>query len=268
MPPPELKLLRLCSSPSLGADYGLPQSRPGPWLHSGDLEYLPGHLSIETWSDFRIVSFLEEHVISIPPYRDGRSDPLVVISSSGETTIVPMGYRVPLLWLAKVQWESLKIAVTVHCSLWDIIKLDLVYISRLTATFLAHAREAGVRAASGQIDKRWRDPMFDRVMTRFFVGWMGCRDVFVEEFYKEFKDEEYKEDVVRRRWAQKVVCPGIGGFTLTTRELKDGGDAHEFLSGLTLDRDNLTFHFAPEPQSPSAMSSPLSSLESDEEEGI
>jgi hypothetical protein len=151
------------------------------------------------------VSFLEEHVISIPPYRDGRSDPLVVISSSGETTIVPMGYRVPLLWLAKVQWESLKIAVTVHCSLWDIIKLDLVYISRLTATFLAHAREAGVRAASGQIDKRWRDPMFDRVMTRFFVGWMGCRDVFVEEFYKEFKDEEYKEDVVRRS-ALSVDC--------------------------------------------------------------
>ncbi|KAJ7908039.1 hypothetical protein B0H13DRAFT_2331803 [Mycena leptocephala] len=43
--------------------------------------------------------------------------------------------------------------------------------------------------------------------------------------------------------------------------------AHEFLSGLTLDRDNLTFHCAPEPQSPSTLSSPLSSLESDEEEG-
>ncbi|KAJ7463094.1 hypothetical protein B0H11DRAFT_1923031 [Mycena galericulata] len=90
---------------------------PGPWLHSGDLEYLPGHLSVESWSDFRIVSFLEEHVISIPPYRNGRSDPLVVISSRGETMIVTMGYH-------------------------------------LTAAFLAHAREAGVRAASRQIDKR------------------------------------------------------------------------------------------------------------------
>ncbi|KAJ7922054.1 hypothetical protein B0H13DRAFT_2655795 [Mycena leptocephala] len=126
------------------------------------------------------------------------------------------------------------------------IKLDLVYISRLTATFLAHAREAGVRAASSQIDKRWRDPMFDRVMTGFFVGWMGCQDVFVKEFYKEFNDEEYKEDIVRRRWSQKVVCPGIGGFILTARDLRDGGDADEFLSGLTLDRDSLTFHYAPE----------------------
>jgi hypothetical protein len=115
-----------------------------------------------------------------------------VITSKDGITTVPRGYRVPLLFLAKVQWESLKLLLTSARSLWDIIKYDLLHLARLCTQFLAKARNVA------HMKRQWRDPMFDRPLTRFFNGWLGCRDLFMLDFYNEFKEEEYKDDMLSR----------------------------------------------------------------------
>jgi hypothetical protein len=92
----------------------------------------------------------------------------------------------------KVQWESLKLLLTVARPLWDTIKWDILHIARLTTQFLAKARN------EVRMKRQWRDAMFDRTLTRFFNGWMGCSEVFIWDFYREFKDEEYKDDMLAR----------------------------------------------------------------------
>jgi hypothetical protein len=92
----------------------------------------------------------------------------------------------------KVQWESLKLLLTAARPLWDMIKWDILHIARLTTQFLAKARN------EVRMKRQWRDPMFDRTLTRFFNGWMGCSEVFIWDFYWEFKDEEYKDDMLAR----------------------------------------------------------------------
>jgi hypothetical protein len=191
--PYALKVLALCSSPHSAHD-STRTAPVGSWRDVCELEYIgPTHPSAAMWNDFSIITYLVHTAISIPPRSDSRSDPWVTITSNDSgTTTLPRGYRVPLLWLAKVQWESLKLLLTVARPLWDTIKFDLLYIARLTTQFLAKARN------EVRMKRQWRDPMFDRAMTRFFNGWMGCRDVFMWDFYREFKNEEYKDDVLAR----------------------------------------------------------------------
>ncbi|KAJ6583958.1 hypothetical protein DFH09DRAFT_264234 [Mycena vulgaris] len=240
--PYALKVLALCSSPHSAHDST--RAAPiGPWRHVSELEYIgPTHPSAAMWNDFAIITYLVHTAITIPPRSDSRSDPWVVVTSndSGSTTL-PRGYRVPLLWLTKVQWESLKLLLTVARPLWDTIKFDLLYIARLTTQFLAKARN------EPRIKRQWRDPMFDRAMTRFFNGWMGCRDVFLWDFHREFREEEYKDDLLARRWAQKVP-KGIQGFVITEQELIDGLTADQLQAGLILNRDDSTFGWAAEPE--------------------
>ncbi|KAF7354916.1 hypothetical protein MSAN_01406400 [Mycena sanguinolenta] len=238
-----LKVLVLCSSP-LAAPNSTRTVLPGPWRNAAELEYVgPSHPSIATWNDYSIITYLVRAAITIPPRSDSRSDPWVVISSDdgSSTTTLPRGYRVPLLWLAKVQWESLKLLLTVAKPLWDLIKYDLLHLARLTTQFLSKAR------SEPRMKRRWRDPMFDRALTRFFNGWMGCSDMFIWDFYREFKDEEYKDDLLARRWSRKV-SKGIRGFVITEQELLEGITAEQFTSGLVVDRANATFEWKVEPE--------------------
>ncbi|KAJ6504712.1 hypothetical protein C8R47DRAFT_155895 [Mycena vitilis] len=204
-----LKVLALCSSPHAQPDSTRTVSTvpPGPWRHAAELDYIgPNHPSVAMWSDYSIITYLVHTAITVPPRSDSRSDPWVVVSTndSGNATL-PRGYRVPVLWLMKVQWESLKLLLTVARPLWDTIKWDILHIARLTNQFLAKAR------SEPRMKRQWRDAMFDRTLTRFFNGWMGCGEVFIWDFYREFRDEEYKDDVLARRWAQKVP-KGIQGL--------------------------------------------------------
>ncbi|KAK7022142.1 hypothetical protein R3P38DRAFT_1110035 [Favolaschia claudopus] len=237
-----LKVLALCSSPRATPDTTR-VVQVGPWRHVAELEYVgPRHPSIAMWNDFSIIRYLVHTAISIPPRNDNRSDPWVVVSSAdGATTAVPRGYRIPLLWLARVQWESLKLLLTAARPLWDLIKYDVLHIARLTTQFLAKARN------EPRMKRQWRDPMFDHAVMRFFNGWMGCSEQFIWDFFKEFKDEEYKEDLLTRRWAQKVP-KGIQGFSLSEQELLNGITAQQFMSGLVLREENQTFEWIAEPE--------------------
>jgi hypothetical protein len=152
------------------------------------------------WNDYSLLTYLVQNAITIPPRSDSRSDPWVVITGAdGSSTTIPRGYRVPVLWIMKVQWESLKFLLTVARPLWDSIKYDLLHLARLTSQFLAKARN------EPRMKRQWRDPMFDRAMTRYFNGWMGCSEVFIADFYHEFRDEEYKDDLLARSAFPKLL---------------------------------------------------------------
>ncbi|KAJ7921929.1 hypothetical protein B0H13DRAFT_137169 [Mycena leptocephala] len=84
--------------------------------------------------------------------------------------------------------------------------------------------------------------MFDRALSRFFNGWMGSRDEFVWDFYREFRDEEYEDDMLQRRWLPKAV-KGIQGFAVSEYELNEGITAEQFMRGLNLDREKETFEW-------------------------
>ncbi|KAF7298682.1 hypothetical protein MIND_00815400 [Mycena indigotica] len=258
--PISFKLVALCSSPR-----ALPDSSRQPeievetprafWRKTEELEYIgPEHPDAAHWTDYRIVEFLFQTAVTIPPKSENRSDPWVTVTQSDgkTTTTLPRGYRVPLLWLHRVQWDSLRLLLSVGKSLWPWLRFDVLHIGRLTNDFLTKAR------TETKIKRQWRYPRFDRVLTRFFNGWMGCREVFIWDFYKEFKDEEYKDDAVSLRWAQKVP-KGIQGFAVTEQEVLQGISAEQYMDGLVIDNVQKTIEWSmPPDQPPSAEPPPVS----------
>ncbi|KAK7007152.1 hypothetical protein R3P38DRAFT_2361085, partial [Favolaschia claudopus] len=218
-----LKVLALCMSSRKEPDTTR-AVQVSSWRHTTELEYLgPRHPAFAEWEKDSIIRYLVDTAISIPP---NRSDSLLVVcNKEGTTTTVPGGYRVPLLWLLRVQWESLRLLLTTARPLWHLVKYDLLHIARLVTEFLEKARSELC------MKRQWRDPTFDRTLTRFSNGWMGCADEFVWDFFQEFGDEEYKRDVLTRLWVNKVL-KGIRGFTLTEVELLEGMSAQQFMAGL------------------------------------
>ncbi|CAK5270635.1 unnamed protein product [Mycena citricolor] len=272
-PRPTWKVTALCSSPRSPAD-STRTVFAGPWRHPCELEYIgPHHPSAHMWSDFAILAYLVGTGVTVPPRRGEGRETWVEVrvgeaangtgngngngSGNVTTTTLPRGYRIPLLWLMRVQWESLRLLLTSARPMWDILKFDLLHIGRLVTQFLAKARN------EARMKRGWRDPMFDRVLTRFFNGWMGCRDPFIWDFYREFRDEEYKEDVLTRRWAPKVA-KGIQGFIVTDEELVMGITAVEYMQGLKLDaeRGMFTWEMPPEIAPPlEAMPTPIKAVD-------
>ncbi|KAF8990981.1 hypothetical protein BDQ17DRAFT_338192 [Cyathus striatus] len=74
--------------------------------------------------------------------------------------------------------------------------------------------------------------MFDRVLTRYWWGWMVNREEFMRAFWMEFKEEEYERDVCRRDW-KTMTLKGHNGFYLTPSEQQNGITAEQFTAGLT-----------------------------------
>ncbi|KAJ7069433.1 hypothetical protein C8F01DRAFT_513919 [Mycena amicta] len=160
------KVHALCSSPrSLPDSSRQPPTDPPPsvWRRTEELNYI-GRESDEAvhWTDYRIVSFLARTAITIPPKSENRADPWVTVTQAdGTTTTLPRGYRIPLLWLHRVQWESLRLLLSVGKAVWPWLRFDLLHIGRLTDDFLERAR------AETKMKRQWRYPRFDRPLTRF-----------------------------------------------------------------------------------------------------
>ncbi|KAJ7182005.1 hypothetical protein C8R46DRAFT_1186860, partial [Mycena filopes] len=240
--PAALKVMALTMSPHIPADSRHNRARPGDWQHPAELDYIgPDHPSAQMWNDYSIITYMVSNTVTVPKRTDNRSDPWVTVTTPNEgTATLPRGYRIPLLWLTKVQWETTKVLLTHARPLWDHIKWDVLHLARLTAQFLGKAR------SEARMKRQWRDATFDRVLHRFFNGWMGCRETFVSHFYDEFKDDEYKDDALARRWAQKVP-KGIQGFSCTEEEIVDGIGPETLHAGLKIDRLDATFEWIPDP---------------------
>ncbi|KAJ7790051.1 hypothetical protein B0H14DRAFT_2941306, partial [Mycena olivaceomarginata] len=230
------KLHAISSSPS-AHPYGM-MIAPVPiplrhmWRHPCELEYVgPHHQTAHKWT--------VDNAFTVPSRNADHKQTWVELTSTSREgvvvkTVVPCGYRIPLLWLGKVQWDCLKLLLTTARRHWDNLKWDVFHIARVSGEFLAEARR--------QVNMKgvYRDIAFDRAMARFFNGWMGSRDEFVWDFYREFRNGEYEDDILQRSWLQKVVG-GIRSFAITEAELKDGITAEQFTRGLVFDREKGTF---------------------------
>ncbi|KAJ7908535.1 hypothetical protein B0H13DRAFT_2016430 [Mycena leptocephala] len=223
------KLHAISSSPSVHP-YGM-MIAPVPiplrhmWRHPCELEYVgPHHQTAHKWSDTEILAYMVDNAFTVPSRNADNKQTWVELTSTSREgvvakTVVPCGYRIPLLWLGKVQWDCLKLLLTTARRHWDNLKWDVLHIARVRV---------------------YRDIAFDRAMARFFKGWMGSRDEFVWDFYREFRNREYEDDILQRSWLQKVVG-GIRSFAITEAELKDGITAEQFMRGLVFDREKGTF---------------------------
>jgi hypothetical protein len=218
----------------------------------------------QDWPQDMMITYLRQNVFSIPPRDNNKIQQLfdVAVSPSSSSpssaeegsseqgvASLPKKYRVPLLFVAKFQWESLRLVLTSANPLseWDEYKFDIVHLSRLCQHFLRAALK--VKQEGGTMDKSWRCPMFDRALTRFYRKWMVSREWSVKKFWHEFAEEEYEIDVLKYgmflqflernsladdapvdwiRWALK----GHKGFLLTTDEVQQGITAEQFTMGL------------------------------------
>ncbi|KAF7364816.1 hypothetical protein MVEN_00351700 [Mycena venus] len=262
------KLYAISSSPSTNPfDPTNPTMSIPPfhnWRHPDELEYIgPNHPSAAQWTDIRIVTFMVDNAFTILSRNADSKQTWVEVkvpnrNGTVTSTTLPRGYRIPLLWLGKVEWDCLKLLLTSAKEQWPALRFDVLHIARLSFEFLAKARK------EVKMKRGYRDVMFDRALSRFFNGWMGSRDEFVWDFYREFRDEEYEDDMLQRRWLQKAV-KGIQGFAITERELSDGITAEQFTRGLNLDREKGTFEWidpdAAEPAATTSAPPPVPAIE-------
>ncbi|KAJ7728912.1 hypothetical protein B0H16DRAFT_233408 [Mycena metata] len=245
VPPHHYKLYAISSSPSTHPYEPTTAYTPIPpfsgWRHPDELAYIgSGHPDAGTWTDVRVVTYMVDNAFSIPS-RNAASASWVKIKVQADggdvvTTTLPRGYRIPLLWLGKVQWDCLKLLLTTAREQWPALRFDVLHIARLAAEFMAKARK------EVKMKRQYRNVMIDRALSRFFDGWMGSRDEFVWDFYCEFMNEEYKDDMLRRNWQRKAVI-GIQGFAVTDHELNEGITAEQFMEGLNLDRERGTYEW-------------------------
>ncbi|KAJ3713488.1 hypothetical protein DFJ43DRAFT_1105087 [Lentinula guzmanii] len=210
------------------------------WKHPAELQYY----TPEDWSLTKIIFHLIANAFSIPPRAAVRgSTPFFVVTGiRGETTRLPIGYRVPLMFLASFQWSSLQLVLTASSreTEWVEYRFSILHVSRLCSTLLNAAQDyvrVSNEGISKGMDRKWRCPTFDRALARYRLKWFISSPSQVEEFWHTFQEEVYKKDVIKfdwRRWALK----GHRGFMLTDDDISNGVSAEQFISGLKQKNDD------------------------------
>ncbi|KAJ7473123.1 hypothetical protein B0H11DRAFT_2037372 [Mycena galericulata] len=222
-----------------------PKSHGSPtgWRHPAELQYVRS--SGRAWDDMAIVRFLVANTFSVPPRSTSTTEAWFQVQcADGRMVPLPRGYRLPLLWVAKYQWTSVKLVLTAHAAIrqreWDSAKFEILHIARLCAGFLAAARAQ--MDEGGAMERGWRCPMFDRALRRYWHHWLIMRDEFVRDFWREFGEEEFQEDVLKLTWSRWVL-KGHKGFAVSNEEVADGVTAEAFMKGFVVDEDAGTFEW-------------------------
>jgi hypothetical protein len=198
-----------------------------PWRHPDELDYFRPH----DWSEDRIISQLREMVFTVPSPVSGKQSFIeITVFDAGDFAKphpikVPRAYRVPLMFVAKFQWASLKLVLTSaqREKEWADYKFDILHLSRLCERFFNEAQVAcdkslveippmKIRApefqlADGAMSRKWRCPTFDRALARYNKNWLISREEFLRDFYIEFEDEEYVKDVLKIGALRSLTLP-------------------------------------------------------------
>ena len=172
---------------SLGGSPAAPEG----WKHPAELQYIRR----ADWSQDLMITYLCQKAFTVPPRQLNTTLSYTEItrSYSGEKIYVPRGYRIPLMFVARFQWESLRLVLN-SASEWEEYKFDIIHLSRLCTHFFKQAKSA---SAENKLSKAWRSPMFDRALIRFYRKWMVSREWSVKKFWEEFEEDEYKLDVLK-----------------------------------------------------------------------
>ncbi|KAJ7088038.1 hypothetical protein B0H15DRAFT_1022606 [Mycena belliarum] len=214
------------------------------WRHPNELAYIRGG---GAWPDPAIVRFIVEHAVGIPARSASSMDPWVrVCCVDGSTVLLPRGYRLPLMWVLKYQTMSLALVLGAKAAIrrreWDGAKFEILHIGRLCSTLVDSARAVG---QEGKMERTWRCPTFDRALLRYWHDWLIMRDEFVRDFWREFGEEDYAEDVLKLNWGTWVLR-GHKGFTLTKHEVASGISVAEFMEGFVVDEATGAFKWIEE----------------------
>ncbi|KAJ7598123.1 hypothetical protein C8J56DRAFT_161442 [Mycena floridula] len=181
------------------------------------------------WPDDRIIEFMLDSVVGIPPKTPPGPHFFPVTSHSLGVIPIPCKYRIPLLWVSKYQWKSLQLVLNASDreTEWEEYKLRILHVARLCNGLLERAKNT---MTGRRIDKRWRCPMFDRVLVRYWDHFLNHDAESIQEHTSQF-GSVYKADILKlgwKEWARK----GCQGFNLTEEEVENGITADEFTAGL------------------------------------
>ncbi|KAJ7826787.1 hypothetical protein B0H14DRAFT_1244373 [Mycena olivaceomarginata] len=217
------------------------------WRHPDELAYIRS--AGKTWPDIAIARFVAANAFGLPPRGTHTMDPWVHVrcrsaDGAGSEVVLPRGYRLPLLWVAKYLWTSVQLVLTATPAIrqreWDAAKFEILHIARLCAGLLAAAKAQ--MDEGGVIDRGWRCPLFDRALHRYWHEWLIMRDEFVRDFFREFGEEEFQRDVLKLTWSRWVL-KSHKGFALTKAEIDNGISAAEFMGGFVVDDPKGTFEW-------------------------
>lgn len=171
------------------------------WEHPAELKYITPNLTPS-----EIIFYLISNSFSIPARTSGKAGnpPFFVVTGlTGQKTILPVGYRIPLLFLAHFQWDSLKLVLTASSreSEWSDYKFGILHVCRL-CTVLLNAAQDEVQITNDDgisrgIDRKWRCPTFDRALARYRLRWFLSTPSQVEEFWETYQEDEYNKDPLR-----------------------------------------------------------------------
>ncbi|KAF8886683.1 hypothetical protein CPB84DRAFT_1850033 [Gymnopilus junonius] len=207
-------------SPQLGAD-------PAAWLADkhGDLDWSYTSRTLRGMSDAHLLRLLTQRaVVSIPQREYNPSAPFVHVKTSYGTVALPHGYRTPLSFVVKYIWESVLEALKDERR-WKKDRVAIFHLWRVCESLL---RRAEVKAGwMGGMEKVWRCPIFDRLLTRFYKHSARCDPLAVEEFLEDYGEREYDRDVQKHDW-KRWCMRGLNGVQMTEEEVCNGITDTEF----------------------------------------
>jgi hypothetical protein len=172
-------------------------SSASPWKHPDELPFVLR----EDWTQELMIDYLAKKSFTVPPNSYRSKDPFFTITPrNGQHAVIPRRYRIPILFLAKFQWDSIRIALTASDPVtdWNICKYEIIHISRVCQHFFDAARGAAEVKGSGALNRTWRCPLMDRVLVRFWNHWFLSEELWLKAFYKEFGEEDYEQDILEK----------------------------------------------------------------------
>src|SRR5271155_1110237 len=94
------------------------------------------------WSDDELLSYLCSMAFTIPPRNYSPSAPfLFVRREDGDIATLPHGYRLPLMFIAKYQWETTTRTLSLqNRQRWEAVRDEILHLSRLCHVLFLKAR--------------------------------------------------------------------------------------------------------------------------------
>ena len=243
------------SEVALMLEPGSSASDPAQWLtdKNGDLDWDYTARTVREWSTDAILSHLWKNTFSIPAREYNPSAPFVWIKNdSGDSIVLPHGYRLPLMFVAKYCWEVTFKKVGSEDS-WRKAKGNVFHLSRLCQNLFRRAKAK--KELRGGMEKGWRCLMFDRLLARFYKHWSRNDPVGGKKFLVEHSVKEYDRDVLKhgelhqlslqhptyfflldwKRWCLR----GLDGIKMTDDEVANGITIEQFRQRLKKPDDGL-----------------------------
>lgn len=163
-----------------------------------NLSELP-YPTAEEFADSSIIPYLVENLsFSIPPKPPHGSHHFTLTHPALSSLLLPLKYRLPLLWTQKYMWHSLYLVLTASPDLrnteWESFKYRILHIGREVFEFLIEVEKNRKIIKASPL---WRCTFFDRVLIRFWHGYLLSDPAAIAKYERHVGTGTYREDVLR-----------------------------------------------------------------------